>query len=150
MSGRKRGAMSTPAALRAAELALALDLLSDVVAGVGVDWSKCCDRVLLATVEAVARAAQVHPTVWRPNACGLHHQSTLSSVKLNAPRSQPTARGGRQSSSPNVAGARARRHAAACALVRPTTRSMTCASRKSPWPWGAFAGPPAAWPWRAA
>lgn len=53
------------AELRAAELALTLDL-ADEVAGLTVDWSKCYGRVPLAMVEALTRATRVHPAVWRP------------------------------------------------------------------------------------
>lgn len=47
------------AELRAAELALSLDLSGGEVAGLAVDWPNCYGGVPLATVDAVARAARV-------------------------------------------------------------------------------------------
>lgn len=62
----KSDGVLAPAALASAELRAAIvDLSTGEIAGLAVDWSKCYDRVPLATGEAVARAACVHSAVWR-------------------------------------------------------------------------------------
>lgn len=82
-----------PAALssaefRAAERALALDMADDEVAGLAVDWSKF-HLVPLATIEAIARAAHVHPAVWRPMLADCQVPRRLRATTLAGPAHVP-------------------------------------------------------------